>query len=136
MLPAKILKHCARALALPVALLVMQMLCREEWPDIWRDHWVIPIFKRGAVFKPENYRAIHLTAQLSKIAERILKRITEPLLERMDAFGGNQFAYRKARGAQDAMAFLVLEWISAFNNREKVVVYCSDVAGAFDRVRG
>ena len=27
-----------------------------------------------------------------------------------------------------------MEWISSFSRREKVAIYCSDVAGAFDRV--
>ena len=92
------------------------------------------IFKRGAVFTPSNYRGIHITAQLSKLAERMIKHITEPHLERNNGFGNNQFAYRKERGARDALALLVIKWITAFNNRDKIVVYCSDVAGAFDRV--
>ena len=107
----------------------------EAWPDSWREHWVLPIFKRGAVFRPENYRGIHLTAQISKVAERLVKQMTEPYLERSGGFGNNQFAYRKNRGARDVLALLTLEWLHAFNCRDKVVVYCSDVAGAFDRVR-
>ena len=80
--PARILKKCARALATPIALLVMRIILMGQWPDSWRDHWIIPIFKKGAVFKPENYRAIHITAQLSKTAERIVKPITEPFWEK------------------------------------------------------
>ena len=29
----------------------------------------------------------------------------------------------------------MMEWITAFNDRDKILIYCSDVAGAFDRVR-
>ena len=50
-------------------------------------------------------------------------------------FGHNQFAYQKGRGARDAIAHLVLSWICVFNRRRKVGLYCSDVAGAFDRVK-
>ena len=49
-------------------------------------------------------------------------------------FGSNQFAYQKERGARDALAFLVLDWIMSINKRRKVGVYCSDVSGAFDKV--
>ena len=49
-------------------------------------------------------------------------------------FGKNQFAYSKGKGARDALAFLLIEWISTFNARGKVIVYNSDVSGAFDRV--
>ena len=55
-------------------------------------------------------------------------------LESTITFGPNQFAYRRGRGCRDALALMLLDWISAFNNREKVALYSSDVSGAFDRV--
>ena len=57
-----------------------------------------------------------------------------PYLERTISFGPNQFAYREKRGARDALAFLVIEWIQQINRRGKVGVYASDVSRAFDRV--
>ena len=80
-----------------------------------------------------NYRGIHLTSQLSKLLERILRRIFLPTLERV-AFGSSQFAYRRGRGARDAIAFYVLSWIEAFNQGRKIGLYASDVSGAFDKV--
>ena len=41
----------------------------------------------------------------------------------------------RARCARDALPFLVMSWILAFNRRKKVAVCCSDVSGAVDRVR-
>ena len=38
------------------------------------------------------------------------------------------------RGARDALAQLVLTWISMFGKQRKIAVYCSDVSGAFDKV--
>ena len=40
----------------------------------------------------------------------------------------------KERGARDALLFMVLSWLVAWNRGQKVAVYCADVAGAFDRV--
>ena len=51
------------------------------------------------------------------------------------SFGPNQFAYSEGRGARDALAMLVLTWVQALAARRKVVVYCSDASGAFDRIR-
>ena len=65
--------------------------------------------------------------------ERVLAPFFIPRLERQ-AFGTNQFAYRKAHGSRDAIAFYVLSWIFEFNVGNKIAVYASDVAGAFDRV--
>ena len=46
-----------------------------------------------------------------------------------------KFAHTKGRGALDALAYLTISWLLALNRRMKVAVYCSDVSGAFDRVR-
>ena len=96
-LPAKILKYCAAQLAKPVAILAMRIIMMGVWPDAWREHWVIPLFKKGATFLAKNYRGIHLTAQLSKVVERLLKRLLEPYLERTIGYGPNQLAYRAKR---------------------------------------
>ena len=74
------------------------------------------------------------TAQLSKVVERMVKKLMEPFLEQTVAYGPNQFAYRAKRGARDALALLTLEWIAQINRRGKIALYASDVAGAFDRV--
>ena len=83
---------------------------------------------------PCNYRGVHLTAQLSKVVERLFKRMLDPYLERTMSYGTNQFAYRKNRGSRDILALLMLEWLSVLDRRGKVTFYCSDVSGAFDKV--
>ena len=35
----------------------------------------------------------------------------------------------------DVLAWNVIAWISAFKNNRRVGLYCSDVSGAFDRVK-
>ena len=76
-----------------------------------------------------------MTAQLSKVVERLLKLLYDPYLSSISAFGPNQFAYATGRGARDALALLVLTWVKALRTGRKIGVYCSDVSGAFDRVR-
>ena len=134
-LPARILKMCAKQMALPIALLTFRIIGTGHWPEIWLTHWIVPIYKRDKVFRSKNYRGVHLTAQMSKVIERLVKTLLDPYLERTIAYGENKFAYRKQRGARDALALLVIEWILTLNSRGKVAVYCSDVAGAFDRVK-
>ena len=101
---------------------------------MWIIHWIVPIYKRHAAWDPENYRGVHVTSQLSKVMERLILKLTEAHIEKFELFGGNQFAFRKGRGARDAIAFLTTSWIAALNGRCKVGLYCSDVSGAFDRV--
>ena len=132
-LAARVLRECRDVLAHAVVRLARRIVATHRWPNIWVTHWIVPLFKRGSVFDAANYRGIHLTAQLSKVIERLLGRLFVPTLERV-AFGKEQFAYRRAHGARDALALYVIRWIHAFNRGRKIALYCSDVLGAFDRV--
>ena len=134
LVPTRILKRCAKALAPILHLLLLAILKFGEWPTLWREHWVVPLFKRKSVYNPGNYRGIHLTSQISKVAERIIASLFVPQLINLGAYGRNQFAYMPERGARDALAQLVLTWISMFAKRRKIAIYCSDVSGAFDKV--
>ena len=52
-----------------------------------------------------------MTAQLSKVVERVSKDLYVTYLAKTVSFGPNQFAYTEGRGARDALAHLVLSWI-------------------------
>lgn len=69
---ARFLKKMARAICVPFSFLCRRILSTGTWPDCWRVHHLVPIYKRGSTFEPGNYRGIHLTAILSKIAERVI----------------------------------------------------------------
>jgi hypothetical protein len=42
LLPAMILKNCAKQLARPVQLLTMLIVLSGSWPESWLVHWVVP----------------------------------------------------------------------------------------------
>lgn len=132
--PARVLKYCAAQLARPLLLLAASALAWGRWPEVWLEHWIPPLYKKGATWKAGNYRGVHLTAQLSKAAERLLQVSFRPYLCLPLCSGENQFAYKTKRGARDALAYLTLTWLTGFGNAKKFVVYCSDVSGAFDKV--
>ena len=134
LLPARLLKECAEEFCEVVQALVYRVLLEQDWPDNWRDHWVIPLFKKKAAWNAKNYRGVHLTSQLSKVVERVLQTLLEPYLTHPLAKGEYQFAHTRESGARDALLVLVLSFLLAFNSGLKVVLYCSDVAGAFDKV--
>ena len=133
-LPARILKRCAKVLALPITMLARQLLQSGVWPKGWKLHWVFPLHKKKSRADAGNYRGIHLTTQLSKALERVLALLFRPFLEATHAYGPNQFAYCSGRGVQDALAYNILRWLLAFHAHRTVALYCSDVSGAFDRV--
>ena len=133
-LPARILKKCCAELALPVTLLARKLLDEGQWPACWRQHWVHPIFKRKSRADAKNYRGVHLTAQLSKIVERALGSVFIPWAEANSLHGPNQYAYIKGKSYKDTLAVNVCNWLLLMEHGHAVGLYCSDVAGAFDRV--
>lgn len=68
------------------------------------------------------------------MVERVLLKTCTLFFETVQAFGPNQFAYSRGKGSRDALALLTLSWLQAVAAGRNVEVYCSDVAGAFDRV--
>ena len=72
-LPARILKECANVLAYPFRTLARLIMLQGRWPEIWIEHWIIPLHKKNNVYSASNYRGVHLTAQLSKALERLLQ---------------------------------------------------------------
>ena len=133
-IPARVLKKCSKVLAEPVRLLVERMLATGTWPGAWVLHWLVPLHKKKSPSDPKNYRAIHLTSQLGKVLERVFALCFTPYVLEQRLFGPRQFAYQPNKGARDVLAYLVASWLTAFGNQQKVVLYCADVAGAFDRV--
>jgi hypothetical protein len=134
LLPARMLKELASCLAKPLCKLARRIIAEGRWPEIWITHWIVPLHKRNNVFAADNYRGVHLTPQLSKAMERLLRTLFMPFLLKNNAFGPNQYAYIPERGARDALANLLLIWLTSIARGRKVAVYCSDVSGAFDRV--
>jgi hypothetical protein len=133
-LPAKIWKRCAQALAVPVVLVARLCLSTGKWPDEWRFHWVVPLFKKGAKHDPAKYRGIHLTSVFSKAVERVIGSVLVPFLQRVSGFGDNQWAYQIGRSSNDLLALLATTWLSAFESHGKIGAFLSDISGAFDRV--
>ena len=134
MLPTRVLKRFAVELSVPLYKLARRILETGRWPEVWLVHWVLPLYKKKAKWKPENYRGVHLTAQIAKATERFLQSSFSSFFYSDLVSGEHQFAYKPGRGARDALALLVLTWIAGFDKGYKYAVYCSDVSGAFDRV--
>lgn len=80
----RILKEFASELATPIAVLCRKILQEACWPKRWKLHNLSPIYKRSSVYKAKNYRGVHVTCNISKIAEKV---IGNPLVTFLQQFG-------------------------------------------------
>ena len=103
------------------------------WPECWKLHTICPLYKKKSAFDPGNYRGVHLTPILSKIAEHVIGKYLIDYL-RKNSFGPNQWAFTPGRSARDLVTCLIMKWILAFSKGLKVGAYLGDITGAFDRV--
>ena len=131
---ARVLEICSKELCVPLAKLIRRMLAFAFWPTAWTVHWSMLLYKKQSPSNPVNYRAINLTTQVSKVVERFLGQHFAPQLETR-AFGSAQFAYRKKHGARDALLMYALSWVASLHEGDTIGLYCSDVSGAFDKVK-
>ena len=130
----RLLKECFRELSLPLTILIRRMLRDGEWPACWRLHMLHPLHKKKARNLPDNYRGLHLTSNLSKVAERILSPPLVQFLSTSGGMGAFQFAYRPGHSCRDIHAILVNNWLLLLARGRKVALFQGDVSGAFDRV--
>jgi len=134
LVPGKILKQCYRELAAPLVRLARLIVEKGKWPCLWKFHWIFPLYKKGFVSNPANYRGLHLTSVLSKLIERLIGCVLTSFLHVSNAYGSSQWAFRPEHSCRDLITLLTLKWILAFHLHFKVGLFLGDISGAFDRV--
>ena len=119
--------------AVAVAMLVRFVLRHKFRPSDWRRQHIHPLFKKGSISMPGNYKGVHLTNALSKIMERAIGTFLSPFFDKL-GYGIDQWAFRRGRACRDLIALLISRWISALDSGFKITLYLSDILGAFDNV--
>ena len=132
-IPASILKTLADVIALPFTMICRRLLKEACWPEFGKNYKICSPYKKKSASRAENYRGVHLTAILSKIAERVIGRDLISFLQ-SGKFGTHQWAYSKGLSSRDLVTALVMSWTLAICQNKKIAAYLSDISGAFDRV--
>ena len=130
---AAILKRIGMFIADPFTKICRRLLYEACWPKIWKYHLIVPIYKKDVAFAAGNYRGVHLTPVLSKVAEKVIGANLITFLQRT-AFGKSQWAFTPGLGSRDLVTKLVMECILSICSDKKIGAYLSDMSGAFDRV--
>jgi hypothetical protein len=104
------------------------------FPERWSEGYVIPIFKKGDVEDPGNYRGITLLSTLGKLFTRILNTRLNNWAENYHVYVEAQAGFRQNMSTVDNI-FILHGLISHFlNEKKKLFVAFIDFKKAFDYV--
>ena len=102
-----ILRRVAEFIAQPLTVIFRRLWAEGCWPILWQLHQICPLYKRNTAFEAGNYRGVHLTNILSKVAEKVIgARLVKHLLT--GKFGNDQWAFTPRLSARDLLTALVM----------------------------
>ncbi|XP_053405174.1 uncharacterized protein LOC128558910 [Mercenaria mercenaria] len=79
-----------------------------HFPESWSYGYIVPIYKKGDVRAPDNYRGITLLSNFGKLFTSILTHRVERWFDRYNILSDAQFGFRKGYATLDAIGFLKL----------------------------
>ena len=102
-------------------------------PEEWNKGMIIPIYKKGDVQSPSNYRPITLLSSIGKLFSKILsKRITE-WAEDHALLTEAQFGFRPTYSTTDAN-YTLYSLVNSIRKKQKLYCAFIDFSTAFDSV--
>ena len=131
---AEIYKHAFPYIEHFLYLLFNRIFIKGEYPDIFGEGVIVPIFKGGNADDPNNYRGITLINILSKIYSQILlNRLTKWSTEN-DKMNENQFGFQKNKSTIDCIFILHAMIAKTLNEKHKLYCCFIDFEKCFDTI--
>ena len=89
--------------------LIQFMFCNsaDNWEGALKIGMVLPLFKKGDIDNPGNYRGICLLSIASRILARILANRLRIWIEKLNLLDDNQSGFRKDRSTADATQIMI-----------------------------
>jgi Reverse transcriptase (RNA-dependent DNA polymerase)/Endonuclease-reverse transcriptase len=133
-LPSLLYKRLANLIVQPLAALFRSFVDCGSVPSAWKEAIVIPIFKKGASSKMENYRPISLTNSCCKLFEATVKSHLLDFLYLHKLISTAQHGFLSKRSTCSNLLETIDDWSGGLDNKCDTLVVFIDFAKAFDRV--
>ena len=130
----QMLKDCCDYTAKPLCHIINLSLVTTTVPSERKKARVIPLYKSGPVYKPENYQPISILPFLSKLLERAFQEHIRDYLEGRSLISKFQFGYQPNCPTEQATILLTDEIRFEANDEKLVAVLFSDLSEAFDTI--
>lgn len=133
-LPNVILKNLACSISAPLSYIFNSSFSSHYLPSQWLQAYVTPVFKKGSMSDPTNYRPISLTCTCCKVMERI---INDQLLDYLSAHSlitNSQYGFLRKRSTCTNLLECINDWTLALDKHQTTDIAYIDFQKAFDSV--
>ena len=128
------LKELSHELAPALTALYNQSLSSQAIPDEWKHAFISPVFKKGDVHSPSNYRPVSLTVVVCKLLEHIVCKHVHDHLDENGLLSDTQHGFRRKHSCETQLIITLNDFYKSFNLRTQVDVGILDFSRAFDTV--
>ena len=104
------------------------------FPSAWKHSHVTPVYKKGDVNDPNNYRPISLLPIISKVFERLINEQLRDFLESNGIINDSQHGFRRKRSCESALISLSKRLFLLRESKCFTCVTAIDFTRAFDTV--
>lgn len=129
-----LIKCIIHSIAKPLTFCINNFLQNGTFPDVLKISRICPVFKRGQMDYPGNYRPIAIIPVISKLVEILVHNQVSKYFEDNNLFDPNQFGFRKNISTLNAMDQLTRFVFSSFERKDFAQATLCDLSNAFDCV--
>ena len=133
-IPNIILKDCAKQIAPGLSAIFQCSIDSGELPDDWVNANISPIYKKGDVHLPENYRPVSLTSVSCKILEHIICKHLLNHLEKHKILTKLNHGFRSGFSCETQLLVTLNDFLKANDQGLQTDVIILDFSKAFDTV--
>jgi len=130
----KYVKLVSKSVSLLLTIIFNRSIDEGIFPTAMKTAKVIPIYKNDSTFFVSNYRPISLLPIFSKIFEKLVYNRFIEFIDKNNILIKNQYGFQKNKSTELAVASLVSEITSSFENKKSSYCTFLDFAKAFDTV--
>ena len=133
-IPNTVLKECAAELAPGLTAIFRLSLSSGSLPSDWRDALISPVFKKGDIHQPCNYRPVSLTSVICKQLEHIICRHILKHLEGNNILSSLNHGFRSGHSTETQLLTVTHDLLLSHDKKTQTDVIILDFEKAFDTV--
>ena len=130
----RLLKELASELTPVFTVFYNASISQGTIPAEWKQADVVPIYKKGAKNRPENYWPVSLTAITCKMLEHVITSSIMKHLEVHNILTDAQHGFRKSRSCESQLIITLQDLAKTVDDKGQTDVVLLDFSKAFDNV--